>query len=58
MPAPRPVRCPQYGTLPEILKGMVTEREYAWLPDAAKNTLIDDLTLPDADSEDPAEWTD
>lgn len=55
-PRGRPMHCPQYASLPEVLRGMVPEREYAWLSDAQKQSFVEDMTEPDADSTDGARW--
>lgn len=41
-----------YDALPEIIRGMVTRKEYAWMSDDQKCNLIEDCTTPD-DVEEP-----
>lgn len=52
MPAPR--RDPRYDALPEGIKAMVSPEAYLWLSDAEKDRLVQDMTQPAADAEDPA----
>lgn len=39
----------RYGELPDSVKAIVSEREFAWLGDAEKARLQQDLTEPDAE---------
>lgn len=41
---------PDYDALPESIKAMYSPKEYAWLPDALKSTLIEDETMPEEDA--------
>lgn len=43
---------PDYDTLPEGIKAMYTPREYAWLPQPLKDTIIDDNVLPEVPEDD------
>ncbi len=38
---------PDYEALPKVVQSAITPKEYAWLPDAERNRLIEDLTLPE-----------
>lgn len=40
---------PDYENLPKVIQSAITPKEYAWLPDAERNRLIDDMTLPEAE---------
>ena len=43
---------PDYDNLPESIKAAYTPKEYAWLPDALKRTIIDDNVLPEVHEDD------
>lgn len=38
---------PDYQSLPESIKTMYTQKEYAWLDDESRENLIKDMTLPE-----------
>lgn len=38
---------PDYEREPEIIRGMVTEEEYAWMDDIQRSRLLDDLCYPE-----------
>lgn len=38
---------PDYQSLPESIKAMYTQKEYAWLDDESRENLIKDMTLPE-----------
>ncbi len=40
---------PDYETLPKVIQSAVSPKEYAWMPDAERNRLIEDLTLPEVE---------
>ncbi len=40
----------RYRALPDSVRMMVSEHEYAWLSDAEKARLVQDLTEPDAET--------
>lgn len=42
-----------YDALPEIIRGLVTRQEYAWMSDDQKCSLIEDLTTPEDLDEQP-----
>jgi hypothetical protein len=46
-------RHPDYDTLPKVIREMYTPKEYVYLPDELKRTLIEDETTPDVDDD---EW--
>lgn len=37
----------RYDALDECVKQYVSRKEFAWLPDEAKHTLVQELTEPD-----------
>ena len=39
---------PDYQSLPESIKVMYSQKEYAWLDDESRINLIQDMTLPEA----------
>ena len=43
---------PDYDALPEAIKAMYTPKEYAWLPQPLKNSIIDDNILPEVPEDD------
>ncbi len=45
---------PGYDSLPLAVRASVTPKEYAWMPDAAKQRIVEDMTEPDDDAEDQA----
>ena len=45
---------PGYDSLPLAVRSAVTPKEYAWMPDAAKQRIVEDMTEPDDDMEDQA----
>ena len=38
---------PDYQSLPEPVKVMYSQKEYAWLDDESRNNLIQEMTLPE-----------
>ncbi len=40
---------PDYQKLPDVIQSAVSPKEYAWMPDAERNRLIEDLTLPEVE---------
>ena len=38
---------PDYQSLPESVKAVYTQKEYAWLDDESRNNLLRDMTLPE-----------
>lgn len=38
---------PDYQSLPEIIKIMYSQKEYAWLDDESRNNLLQDMTNPE-----------
>lgn len=38
---------PEYSNLPEAIKAVITQSEYAWMPDELKKTLQQDMTMPE-----------
>lgn len=44
----------QYDNLPEIIRESLTRKEYAWMTDAQKQNLVQEMTEPDDDAEDGA----
>ncbi len=45
---------PGYDSLPEVVRHQISPKEYAWMPDAAKQRIVEDMTEPDDDMEDQA----
>ena len=45
---------PGYDNLPEVVRASVSPKEYAWMPDAAKQRIVEGMTEPDDDMEDQA----
>lgn len=45
-------RPPEYDSLPEGIKAEYTPREYAWLPQPLKDSIIEDSTLPEVPEDD------
>ena len=43
-----------YDGLPDVVRALISPKEYAWMPDAAKQCIVEDLTEPDDDMEDQA----
>jgi hypothetical protein len=43
---------PDYDSLPESIKAMYTPKEYAWLPQPLKNTILNDNTMPEVPEDD------
>ena len=39
---------PDYDALPECIKAEYTPKEYAWLPQPLKDSLLEDETTPEA----------
>lgn len=44
----------QYANLPASVRAIYSEIEYAWLSDGEKDSLVERLTEPEADTIDPA----
>ncbi len=42
---------PDYHLLPECVKSAFSEREYAAMPHQERNSLIEDITMPDYEEE-------
>lgn len=38
---------PDYEKLPQCIKILYTEKEYAWLPESEKQNIIQDNTMPE-----------
>jgi hypothetical protein len=36
-----------YDALPEVIRGHITRKEYAWLSDEQKQNLVEDMTTPE-----------
>ena len=45
-------RHPDYDKLPESIKLEYSPRDYAWLPEPLKRSLLDDMTLPEVPEDD------
>jgi len=45
-------RHPDYDKLPESIKAMYSPKDYAWLPQPLKDSLIDDNVLPEVTEDD------
>lgn len=45
-------RHPDYDKLPESVKAMYSPKDYAWLPEALKATLVEDCTMPEVTEDD------
>ena len=45
-------RHPDYDKLPESIKSMYSPKDYAWLPQPLKDSLIDDNVLPEVTEDD------
>jgi hypothetical protein len=45
-------RHPDYDGLPEAIKAEYSPRDYAWLPEPLKRSIIDDATLPEVTEDD------
>ena len=43
---------PDYDGLPEGIKAMYSPKEYAWLPQPLKDSIIEDSTLPEDPEDD------
>lgn len=43
---------PDYDALPECIKAEYTEKEYIWLPEPLKRTIIEDSTMPEDPEDD------
>ena len=41
-----------YDELPEVIRALVTAKEYAWLSDTEKANIVESFTEPSADMED------
>jgi hypothetical protein len=44
----KPNTHPDYEQLPDSIKAVMTEKEYCWLSDAEKVSLVEDFTMPEA----------
>ena len=42
---------PDYDRLPEAIKSVVTPKEFAWLGDEGRETILDDACYPDIEED-------
>lgn len=43
---------PDYDGLPESIKALYSPKDYAWLPEPLKRTIMEDNTLPEVAEDD------